>query len=80
MRKPKLQVYIEVLDALLTNEVDSNHVQSTNVNCSLLKPILSDLVKNELVEERKKEGIFCYVISLLLSCSHQLLHKERKAR
>jgi predicted transcriptional regulator len=31
------------------------------VNCSLLKPILNDLIKNELVEERKlKKNVVIY--------------------
>jgi predicted transcriptional regulator len=63
MRRSKLEVYLEVLDAL----VFSGPLRLTritykaNVNCSILKPILNELIKNDLVEERKlKKNVVIY--------------------
>jgi predicted transcriptional regulator len=55
MRRSKLQIYVEVLDALVFYGPMrlTRITYKTNVNCSLLKPILKDLIKNELAEERK---------------------------
>ena len=54
MRRSKLQMYMEVLDALVFyGPMRLTHITyKANLNCSLLKPILRDLVKNKLVEER----------------------------
>ena len=63
MRRSKLQVYIEVLDTLVFYGPMrlTRITYKANVNCSLLKPILNDLIKNELVEERKlKKNVVIY--------------------
>jgi predicted transcriptional regulator len=55
MRRSKLQMYIEVLDALVFyGPMKLTRITyKANMNCSLLKPILNELTKNKLVEIRK---------------------------
>ena len=55
MRRSKLQMYIEVLDALVFyGPMKLTRITyKANMNCSLLKPILNELTKNKLVEVRK---------------------------
>jgi predicted transcriptional regulator len=63
MRRSKLQVYMEVLDILVFyGPMRMTRITyKAKVNCSLLKPILNDLIKNELVEERKlKKNVVIY--------------------
>ena len=64
MRRSKLQMYVEVLDALVFyGPMKLTRITyKANMNCSLLKPILNELMKNKLVEERKvKENSIVYV-------------------
>jgi predicted transcriptional regulator len=62
MRRSKLQVYIEVLDALVFyGPLRLTRITyKANVNCSILKQILNELIKNELVEERKLKNTVIY--------------------
>lgn len=63
MRRSKLQMYVEVLDALASyGPMRLTRITcKANLNCSLLKPILKDLMKNELVEERRlKKNVVAY--------------------
>jgi predicted transcriptional regulator len=63
MRRSKLQVYLEVLDALVFHGPMrlTRITYKANVNCSLLKPILKDLIKNDLVEKRRlKKNVVIY--------------------
>jgi len=63
MRRSKLQMYVEVLDALvlLGSMRLARITYKTNLSYSLLKPILEDLIKNELVEERRlKKNVVVY--------------------
>ena len=55
MRRSKLQIYLEVLDALaLYGPMRLTRITyKANLSCSLLKLILKDLKGNGLVEERK---------------------------
>jgi predicted transcriptional regulator len=64
MRRSKLQMYVEVLDALVFyGPMKLTRITyKANMNCSLLKPILNELMKNKLVEVRKvKENSIVYV-------------------
>jgi predicted transcriptional regulator len=63
MRRSKLQMYVEVLDALaFYGPMRLTRITyKANLNYSLLKPILEDLMKNELVEERRlKKNVVIY--------------------
>jgi predicted transcriptional regulator len=63
MRRSKLQVYVEVLDALVFYGPMrlTRITYKANINCCLLKSILNDLIKNELVEERRlKKNVVIY--------------------
>ena len=57
-------MHVEVLDTLVFYGPMrlTRITYKANVNCSLLKPILKELLKNELVEERKlKKNTVIYV-------------------
>jgi predicted transcriptional regulator len=63
MRRSKLQMYVEVLDSLaIYGPMRLTRITyKANLSCSLLKPILKDLMKNELVEERRlKKDVVVY--------------------
>ncbi len=63
MRRSKLQMHLEVLDALVFyGPLKLTHITyKANLNCSSLKPILRDLIKNGLVAKRKiKENLIVY--------------------
>jgi predicted transcriptional regulator len=63
MRRSKLEVYVDVLDALVFyGPLRLTRITyKANVNCSLLKQILNELIENELVEERKlKKNVVIY--------------------
>jgi predicted transcriptional regulator len=56
-------MYVEVLDALaFCGPMRITRIMyKANLNCSLLKPILRDLIKNEFVEERRlKKDVVVY--------------------
>jgi len=65
-------MYVEVLDALvlLGSMRLARITYKTNLSYSLLKPILEDLIKNELVEERRLK-------KTSLSTQQQTRHEER---
>jgi predicted transcriptional regulator len=63
MRRSKRQMYVEVLEALaLYGPMRLTRITyKANLNWSLLKPILKDLMKKNLVEERAlKKNIVVY--------------------
>ena len=63
MRRSKLQMHLEVLDALVFyGPLKLTHITyKANLNCSSLKPILKDLIGNGLVAKRKiKENLTVY--------------------
>ncbi len=62
MRRSKLQMYFAVLEALALNGPMrlTKITYKANLSHDLLKPILIDLVKNELVEERRLKNVVVY--------------------
>ena len=63
MRRSKLQMHLQVLDALVFyGPLKLTHITyKANLNCNSLKPILKDLIKNELVVNRRiKENLIVY--------------------
>jgi len=67
MRRSKLQIYVAVLEALVfCGPMKLTRITyKAHLNYSLLKPILKDLLKNELVEERRlKKNIVIYAATM----------------
>ncbi len=63
MRRSKVEMYVEVLDALVFHGPMrlTRITYKANLNYSLLKPILKDLMTNELVEKRRlKKNVVVY--------------------
>jgi predicted transcriptional regulator len=63
MRRSKLQIYFDVLEAVVFYGPlrITRITYKANLSYNLLKPILKDMMKKELVEERKlKKGLVAY--------------------
>jgi predicted transcriptional regulator len=66
MRRSKLEIYIDTLEALaLYGPMKVTRITyKANLNCSLLKQILKDLIEKNLVEERKlKKNVVVYAVT-----------------
>jgi len=65
MRRSKLEIYVDILDALATcgSMRLTKITYKTNVNCSLLKQILKEFIANNLVEERRLKNVVVYVLT-----------------
>jgi predicted transcriptional regulator len=63
MRRSKLQIYVDVLEALVFYGPMrlTQITYKANLSYNLLKPILKDMMEKELVEERKlKKNLVSY--------------------
>jgi predicted transcriptional regulator len=63
MRRSKLQIYFDVLEAVVFYGPlrITRITYKANLSYNLLKPILRDMMEKELVEERKlKKGLVAY--------------------
>ena len=55
MRRSKLEMYVDVLNALASRgPLKTSHIMyKANLNCDVLKECLNFLIKQELIEQRK---------------------------
>jgi predicted transcriptional regulator len=66
MRRSKLQIYVDVLEALVFyGPVRVTRISyKANLSYNLLKPILQNMTEKELVEERKlKKNLVVYAVT-----------------
>jgi len=65
MRRSKLEIYIDILEALaLYGPLKLTRITyKANINCGLLKRILKEFMENNLVEERKLKNIVVYAVT-----------------
>jgi predicted transcriptional regulator len=65
MRRSKLEIYIDILEALaLYGPLKLTRITyKANINCGLLKQILKEFMENNLVEERKLKNIVVYAVA-----------------
>lgn len=64
MRKSRLQSYEDILEVLVNNPLNIDHIAyEINTNCTLLKQHLDFLIKNNLVEERGSDKRTLYAIT-----------------
>jgi predicted transcriptional regulator len=65
MRRSKLEIYIDILEALaLYGPLKLTRITyKANINCGLLQQILKEFMENNLVEERKLKNIVVYAVA-----------------
>jgi predicted transcriptional regulator len=77
MRRSKLEIYIDILEALaLYGPLKLTRITyKANINCGLLKQILKEFMENNLVEERKLKNIVVYAVTPKARLSFRSLKK-----
>ena len=64
MRKSKLELYIDILEALVNKPLTLDYIAyEINMDCTILRQYLDFLIKNSLVEERESEKRTPYAIT-----------------